>query len=380
MRSISASNITNSFSNFDKPYGFGLLLDLVQPANRFIRSQGLLDHSITRANFRNSISAYLIGNAPSSGNRINTWKDLGPTGTRKNFSFTRRFKQVKDIDYILNPFFNTRQQFYPTYSNHIDGIYIKPCIHDIDTISDIRVSPTGRGQVSNDQVTSVSGSISAQTISHIAKYTDLSFFNQGIESSILVIPKRKTQLQISNITQLQSQYNTRTTDRKSFTMALTGRDVGSSTYRFKRRTDDVVGSTATSLILNMLINLKESDSMKIVQSSDSILKVSFNAVQDMYTNSRSQDNISQYNNLKKQFNFIDYFIYPDRSNNYNYITKKDLLQNKYLFPISKNGLMLSIYGWSGFDVEARQTFEWTLNIQDLSSGDIIKFEFKFIRQ
>jgi len=39
-------------------------------------------------------------------------------------------------------------------------------------------------------------------------------------------------------------------------MQLNGYDTGSSTYRFKRRTDDAIGTSATNSILNMLIKLK----------------------------------------------------------------------------------------------------------------------------
>lgn len=362
------------------PYGFGSVVDLVQRANKQIRLRGLSDHALTAIDFQRLTLPYIQGTTSVTGNRINSWNNYGPTGVSNTFSFTRRFEQIKYIDYILEPFFKTAEQFYPTYSNHIDGVFIKPCVHDLDTISNKRVSPSGRGYKTNDDVTSITGSIQFEKISHIAKYTDMRFFDKGIESQISVVPKRKTQIQISNITQLQERYNTRTTGRKSFSMQLNGYDTGSSTYRFKRRTDDAIGTSATNSILNMLIKLKQSDSKKIVQSSEKILKLSFNAVQDMYTNSLSQDNVSQYNNLKKQFNFIDFFIYPKRTDNYDYIAKKDLLQKQYFFPLTKDGLMLSIYGWSGFDVEARKKFQWTLNIQDLSSGDIIKFQFKFIRQ
>ena len=385
LRSNAASAVNDTtFNDFGRPYGFGLVIDLVEDANDSIRSIGLLDHGLTTIDFRDSLSSYVLGSSVLTGNRIDTWPLYGPTASTSGFSFTRRFKQIGDVDYILNPFFNVRQQFYPSKNNHIDGVLIKPCIHDLDTVSDKRVSPIAGGLKTNDDKMSITASMGeCDLISHVAKYTDLDIFKKYIQSQIKIVPKRKTQIDISNITQLQNQFgaqSTRTTGAKTFSMSLSGFDTGSSTFRFKRRFDDTVGNDSTSKILNMRVLLKQADSRKIVQSTQNIIKLSFNAVQDLYSNSVSQDNVRQYNNIKKQFNFVDFFIYPNPQDKTTYITKRDLLQKQFLLPITSDGLLCSIYGWSGFDMQKQQVFEWTLGIQDLSSGDKLSFQFKFNRQ
>ena len=378
--SLSSSD-QNTFQDFGLAFGFGLVIDLVQNANKSLRQTSLIDHGLTNINFSDSMSSYVLGTQALTGNRIDMWSLYGPTGNDMTFSFSRRFEQIRQIDYILNPFFNVRQQFYSSRQNHIDGVFIRPSIYDMDTISDKRLSPGASGQKSNDHLQSVTSSLTGgQLITQMAFNNDLKFFEQRISSQINVIPKRQTQIEISNITQLQDRFNTRTINTKSFIMQLYGFDVGTSTFRFKRRTDDTIGNDQTDKILNMLIKLKQRSSGKIVQSTNSIVKITFNAVQDLYSNSPSQDNLDQYNNIKKQFNFVDFYIYPQRLNNRSFIFKQDLLQKQYILPVTDEGILLSIFGWSGFDVQTQKLFEWTLNIQDLSSGDITKFQFKFRNQ
>jgi len=84
------------------------VIDLVEDANDSIRSIGLLDHGLTTIDFRDSLSSYVLGSSVLTGNRIDTWPLYGPTASTSGFSFTRRFKQIGDVDYILNPFFNVR--------------------------------------------------------------------------------------------------------------------------------------------------------------------------------------------------------------------------------------------------------------------------------
>lgn len=145
------------------------------------------------ADFRYSISSYLTGICGQRiGNRINTWDAWGPVSLTSDhvIDFNARLSGIKDIDYILNPFFNVTKQFFPSKNNHVSGVFIRPSIHDCDTVSDRRVLPMAVGVHHNIDSTTADYSLtSSGIVSHMAKYNDLAAFKKDITGSILLKPK-----------------------------------------------------------------------------------------------------------------------------------------------------------------------------------------------